>query len=84
MTLPRAGCPSKLSDQGRKALVREVTNNLMVTLTELQGSSVERGEPYRRTTIAATNQACMIEWPDGNHSLVKGRWQPAWSLPKGT
>ena len=34
-TLPRAGCPAKLSDQGRRTLVREVTKNLMVTLTEL-------------------------------------------------
>ncbi|KAG2465915.1 TCB1 transposase, partial [Polypterus senegalus] len=51
-TLPRAGRPSKLSDRGRRALVREVTKNLMVTLSELQKSSVERGEPYRRTTIS--------------------------------
>jgi transposase len=35
-TLPRAGRPSKLSSLGRTALVREVTKNLMVTLTELQ------------------------------------------------
>jgi hypothetical protein len=40
-TLPRAGCPAKLSNQGRRALVREVTKNPMVTLTELQSSSVE-------------------------------------------
>lgn len=52
-TLPRAGRPSKLSDRGRRALVREVTNNPMVTLSELQRSSVERGEPSRRTTISA-------------------------------
>uniref|UniRef100_A0A8C4T3L7 Transposase Tc1-like domain-containing protein n=1 Tax=Erpetoichthys calabaricus TaxID=27687 RepID=A0A8C4T3L7_ERPCA len=52
-TLPRAGRPSKLSDQGRRALVREVTRNPMVTLSELQRSSVERGEPFRRTTISA-------------------------------
>ncbi|KAG2468594.1 TCB1 transposase, partial [Polypterus senegalus] len=52
-TLPRAGWPSKLSDRGRRALVREVTKNPMVTLSELQRSSVERGEPYRRTTISA-------------------------------
>ncbi|KAG2463307.1 TCB1 transposase, partial [Polypterus senegalus] len=57
-TLPRAGRPSKLSDQGRRALVREVTKNPMVTLSELQRSSVERGEPSRRTTIsAATHQS---------------------------
>ncbi|KAG2466468.1 TCB1 transposase, partial [Polypterus senegalus] len=51
--LLRAGRPSKLSDRGRRALVREVTKNPMVTLSELQRSSVERGEPSRRTTISA-------------------------------
>uniref|UniRef100_A0AAZ3QV85 Transposase Tc1-like domain-containing protein n=2 Tax=Oncorhynchus tshawytscha TaxID=74940 RepID=A0AAZ3QV85_ONCTS len=52
-TLPRAGRPAKLSNRGRMALVREVTKNLMVSLTELQSSSVEMGEPSRRTTISA-------------------------------
>ncbi|KAG2465422.1 TCB1 transposase, partial [Polypterus senegalus] len=52
-TLPRAVRPSKLSDRGRRALIREVIKNLMVTLSELQRSSVERGEPSRRTTISA-------------------------------
>ena len=51
--LPRAGRPSKLSDRRRRVLVREVTKNPMVTLSELQRSSVERGEPSRRTTIYA-------------------------------
>ena len=37
-TLLRAGRPSKLSNPGRRALVREVTKNPMVTLTELQSS----------------------------------------------
>ncbi|KAG2466302.1 TC1A transposase, partial [Polypterus senegalus] len=52
-TLSRGGRPSKLSDRGRRALIREVTKNLMVTLSELQRSSVERAEPSRRTTISA-------------------------------
>ena len=52
-TLPRAGRPSKLSNRGRRASVREVTKNLMVTLSELQHSSVEWGEPSRRTNISA-------------------------------
>ena len=34
-TLPRAGCPAKLSNRGRRALVRVVNKNPMVTLTEL-------------------------------------------------
>ncbi|KAG2466997.1 TCB1 transposase, partial [Polypterus senegalus] len=52
-TLARVGRPSKLSDRGRRALVREVTKNPMVTLSKLQTSSVERGEPSRRKTISA-------------------------------
>ena len=51
-TLLRAGRPAKLSNQGTRALVREVTKN-PVTLTKLQSSSVEMGEPSRRTTISA-------------------------------
>jgi transposase len=42
-TLPRAGRPDKLSNRGRRALVREVTKNPMVTLKESQSSSVEMG-----------------------------------------
>jgi hypothetical protein len=33
--LPRAGRPAKLSIQGRRALIREVTKSLVVTLKEL-------------------------------------------------
>ena len=40
-TLPRVGCLLKLSNQGRRVLVRELTKNPMVTLTELRSSSVE-------------------------------------------
>ena len=39
-------------------MVREVTKNPMITLTEIQSSSVEMEEPSRRTTItAALNQS---------------------------
>jgi hypothetical protein len=34
-TLLRSGCLAKLSNRGRRALVREATKNLMATLTEL-------------------------------------------------
>jgi hypothetical protein len=46
-TLPRAGRLAKLSNWGRRAL-----ENPMVTLTELQSSSVGMGKPSRRTTIS--------------------------------
>ena len=52
-TLPRAGRPAKLGNRGRRALVKEAAKKPMVTLTELQSSSVEMEEPSRRTTISA-------------------------------
>jgi hypothetical protein len=52
-TLPETVRLTKLSNQGRRALIREVTKNPMVTLKELQNSSVEMREPSRRTTISA-------------------------------
>ena len=71
-TLPRAGHPAKLSNQGR-ALVREVTKNLIVTLTELQSSSVEIGEPSRRTTVpAALHQSGLCGSGQKWHFSVKG------------
>ena len=42
-SFPRDGHMAKLSYQGRRALVREVTKNLMVTLAEVQRSCVEMG-----------------------------------------
>ena len=66
-TLPRAGRAANLSNWGRMTLVREVTKSPMVTLTELQSSSVEMGEPSRRTTIAAA-----LHQSDGSLSSVKG------------
>ena len=60
-TLPRAGRLAKLSNRGRRALVRE---NPMVTLTELQSSSVEMVVLLEVSPILqhATNQAFMVEW----------------------
>ena len=55
-TLPRAGRPAKLSNRGRRVLVREVTKNPMVTLTEHQSSSVGQ-----LSLQHSTNQAFMVE-----------------------
>ena len=52
-TLPSAVRPAKLGNWGRRALVKEVTKNLLVTLAELKSSSVEMREPVRRTTVSA-------------------------------
>jgi hypothetical protein len=60
-TLPRAGRPAKRSNRGRRALIMEVTKNPMVTLTEFQSTSVEMGEPSRRTTIS-TNRPVLACW----------------------
>uniref|UniRef100_A0A3B4YLX4 Centrin-3-like n=2 Tax=Seriola lalandi dorsalis TaxID=1841481 RepID=A0A3B4YLX4_SERLL len=52
-TLPRVGRPAKLSNRARRALVRQVTKNPTVTLTELQKFTVEMGDPAGKTTILA-------------------------------
>jgi hypothetical protein len=84
--IPRAGHTAILNNPGRRALVREVTNNSMVTLTELEGSFVEMGEPSRRTTISAAHHQ------SGLYGRVV-RWKPLLNrrhmtaclvLPKGT
>ena len=81
-TLPKAGCPAKLGNRGRMALVKELTKNLVVTLTELwRWENLPEGQPSMQHS---TNQAYMVEWPDGSHSSLKGTWQPAWSLTNCT
>jgi hypothetical protein len=59
---PRAGHLAKLSNRGRRTLVREVTKNPMVTLTDLQSSAVEMGEPSRRTAISAAFHQSSLLW----------------------
>lgn len=70
-TLPRAGWSFKLSNRWRKALVKEVSKNLMVTKSDLHHSSVERGEPSRRHNLCS--DLLLVERPDKNHSLTKDK-----------
>ena len=69
-----------------RLLVREVTKNPMVTLTELQSSSVEMGEPSRRTTIsAALHQSGLYGRVARWKRLLSKRCMTApWSLSKFT
>lgn len=58
-TLPRVGRPAKLSNRTRRVLIREVTKNLMISLTQVQKFSVEMGEPAGRTNILVRlSQVC--------------------------
>ena len=59
-TLPRTGYPAKLNNWGRRALVRKLTKNLMITLAELQRSCVEMEETSRRTA-AGTRGLVRVE-----------------------
>ena len=56
-TFPRAGRLTKLSNRARRTLVKGVTKNPMATLTELQSSSAEMGEPAGRTISAALHKS---------------------------
>jgi hypothetical protein len=70
-TLPRAGRPAKLNNWGRRALLREVTMNTMVTLTALE-FLCGNGRTFQKVLQHSTNQAFILEWPDGSHSSLKG------------
>ncbi len=78
-TLLRAGRPS---DQGRRALVGEVTKK----------DHSDRAPAFlcgERRTFQKNNRLCNTPpirpvWSYGSHSSAKGTLQPAWSLPKGT
>jgi hypothetical protein len=67
-TLPRVGHPDKLSNRGRRALVREVTNGYS-----------DRGPLWRRENLTEgqpslqhfTNQTFMVGRPDGSPLLSK-------------
>ena len=72
---------------GRGALVREVAKNPMVLLCQSsrvplwRWENLPEGQP---SLLNSANHAFMVECPDRSHSSVKGTWQSAWNLPKGT
>src|SRR2546425_162899 len=74
-TLHGAGHPTKLSNWGRRALVREVTKNLMFTLTELKSSSVEMGDSSRRTIISAAPNQSGLNSRVVRRKPLLGKWQ---------
>ena len=52
--LPREGRPPKLTDQARRALIREATKRPKITLKELQSFTAEIGVSVHRTTLSCT------------------------------
>ena len=74
VALSRDGYPAKLSNRGRRALVREVTkkidgHNDRAPVSLWRWESLKEGQPSLQHS---NNQAFMVEWPDGSHSSVKG------------
>ena len=50
----KRGPPTKLTDQARRALIREATKRPKITLKELQSSTVKIGVSVHRTTLSCT------------------------------
>ena len=50
----KRGPPPKLTDQTRRALIREATKRPKITLKELQSSTAEIGVSVHRTTLSCT------------------------------
>ena len=85
-TLPRAGYLAKLSNWGRRALVREVTKNPMVIWLSSRDpiwrwEKPPEGQPSLQHS---TDLGIMAEWPDGSLSSIKDTWRPSWTLQKST
>jgi transposase len=53
-TPAREGCPPKLTDNTRGALIREASKRPKITLKELQRSTAEIGVSVHRTTLSCT------------------------------
>uniref|UniRef100_A0AAZ3PE19 Sleeping Beauty transposase HTH domain-containing protein n=1 Tax=Oncorhynchus tshawytscha TaxID=74940 RepID=A0AAZ3PE19_ONCTS len=71
-TLPRARRPAKQSNRGRRALVRKVTKNPVVTDRAPEFLCGD-GRTFQNSLCSTPpNQAFMVEWSEGNHSSVKG------------
>jgi hypothetical protein len=60
---------AELSNRGRMALVREVTKNLMVTLTELQISS---GRTFHKDNHLCSTPAIRPLWYSDQKEATKG------------
>ena len=52
--LSREGRPPKLTDQARRAIIRDATKRPKITLKELQSSTAEIGVSVHRTTLSRT------------------------------
>jgi hypothetical protein len=73
-TLPKAGRQPNCAIGGEGFLVRGVTKNPMVTLRESSRVPLRRWESLpegQQSSQHSNNQAFMVEWPDGSHSLGK-------------
>ena len=61
--LPREGHPPKLTDQARRALIKEATKRPKINLKELQSSTAEIGVSVHRT-IHSTELGFTEECPE--------------------
>ena len=68
--LPRAGRPKKLTDQARRALIREATKRPKITLKELQNSTAEIGVSVHRTTLRVARKKQFLQEKNKQTRLV--------------
>ena len=81
--MPREGRPTKLTDQARRAIIREATKRPKMTLKELQSSTVEIGVSVHRTTLNHTlHKAGLYGRVTRKKLLLKEKNKLCGSLPK--
>jgi len=83
-TLPRSGRPSKLNDQARRRLIREVTKRPNATLKELHAFMVKIGHCVNVSTIsqALHKSGLYVKVASRKPLLKKPTLSPIWSMQK--
>ena len=74
-TLPRAGHPAKLSNQGEKGLVQggdQEPDSHTYRAPEFMCGDGRTFQKDKHLCSTPPNQALTVEWPDGSHCSVKG------------
>ena len=83
--LPREGRPPKITDQAKRAFIREATKRPKITLKELQSSTGENGVSVHRTTLSRTLHRPGLYGivARKSHCLKKKIRKHVWCSPKG-
>ena len=81
-TLPRAGRRRRAPEKGLIKGGDQEPDGHSDTASKFLCEEIENLAEGQPSLQHSTNQAFMVEWPDGSHSSVKGTWRPTLEFAK--